>query len=426
MPETVLEFRGVYKKFKRGEKYNTLRDFVPSIFRRIARGNGDSRLEEKEFWAVNDVSFAVEQGEAFGIIGPNGAGKSTILKLLIGIMHPTRGEKLVKGRLSALIEIGAGFHKDLTGRENIFLIGTILGMTKTEIRSKFDEIVDFSGLTEFIDTPVKRYSSGMYARLGFSVAAHVDPDVLVVDEVLSVGDFAFQRRCVQKMNAILHNGATLIFVSHDLKTVADLCHRALLLEKGRVLMLGETHAVISRYLTSNMTNGSGTREKDVYISQVEIRGEKGSTTLFESGETLSIYTRVVSRARHQKLSVVIYIKDSNYYEIFNTSTERLENRTFSPGEGETWDCTFRIALHLTEGSYTLGVIVYQYNIQKLHDEKFPAGMIYVHSEKDVRGGAHLYPELLQLEPVAAAGPSALPPLIPEGRQSGDNRARGKA
>jgi lipopolysaccharide transport system ATP-binding protein len=399
MADIALEMVQVYKKFKRGEKYNTLRDFVPSIFQNLLKRKGNGKLQEKEFWALQDVSFAVKKGESFGIIGPNGAGKSTILKLLIGIMHPTKGEKLVQGRLSALIEIGAGFHKDLTGRENIFLIGTILGMSKGEIKRKFDEIVEFSGLPEFIDTPVKRYSSGMYARLGFSVAAHVNPDILVIDEVLSVGDFAFQRKCVQKMNAILHSGATLIFVSHDLKTVADLCQRALLLEKGRVLMLGETHAVINRYLNSNMLHGGGTPEKDVYISKVDILGEKGSATLFESGEKITIHTQVISRVKHQNLSVVIYIKDSNYYEIFNTSTERLENKTFSPGEGEVWDCTFRISLHLTEGSYGLGVILYQYNIQKLFDEMFPAGMIYVHSEKDVRGGANLYPQLLHLEPV---------------------------
>ena len=209
--DIVLQVENVSKKFVRGEIHDSLRDLIPAM---VARLTGRSRpsAAKKDFWALQNVNFELTRGEAFGIIGSNGAGKSTILKLITGIMKPTTGHITVTGKLSALIEVGAGFHPDLTGRENIYLNGTILGMKKAEIDRKFDAIVEFSGLADFIDTPVKRYSTGMYARLGFSVAAHVDPDILIVDEVLSVGDVVFQNRCLERMNTILRSGATVIFV----------------------------------------------------------------------------------------------------------------------------------------------------------------------------------------------------------------------
>jgi len=181
MADYAVEVQGVCKKFRRGELHDSLRDLLPSLVRGALRRGPRPELAAREFWALHDVSFAVERGKAFGVVGANGAGKSTLFKLLAGILRPTRGAVAIDGRLSALIEVSAGFHPDLTGRENVFLYGTILGMTRQEIRRRFDEIVAFSGLEEFIDTPVKRYSSGMFARLGFSVAAHVDPEVLLVD-----------------------------------------------------------------------------------------------------------------------------------------------------------------------------------------------------------------------------------------------------
>ena len=193
MSDVALRMEHVYKKFRKGEVYNSLRDLIPALTGKMFRQQSISKSDKREFWALQDISFEVKRGESLGIIGPNGAGKSTILKILSRIMRPTKGSMIVNGRLSALIEVSAGFHQDLTGRENIYLNGTILGMTKREIDSKIDQIIEFSGIEEFIDTPVKRYSSGMYARLGFSVAAHGDPDVLIVDEVLSVGDFVFQQ-----------------------------------------------------------------------------------------------------------------------------------------------------------------------------------------------------------------------------------------
>src|SRR5271168_4366066 len=217
----------IYKKFRKGEMYDSLRDLIPALTGKLFRRQELGENDQRDFWALQDISFEVNRGEAFGIIGHNGAGKSTILKILSRIMKPTKGRMIVNGRLSALIEVTAGFHQDLTGRENIFLHGTILGMSKREIRSKLDQIIAFSGLEEFIDTPVKRYSSGMYARLGFSVAAHVDPEVLIVDEVLSVGDYLFQAKCVGRMKEMIRNGSTVLFVSHNLHDISEFCDRCL-------------------------------------------------------------------------------------------------------------------------------------------------------------------------------------------------------
>lgn len=241
----VIEFHNVWKKFKKGEKLNSLRDAVPHIFRNTVTGNND--LSAMEFWALNNVNFEVEKGNVVGIMGPNGAGKSTILKLLSRIMLPTKGQMKINGRLSALIEVTAGFHPELTGRENVYLNGTILGMRKKEIDNKFEEIVEFSGVREFIDTPVKRYSSGMYSRLGFSVAAHMDPDILLVDEVLSVGDSAFQAKCAEKMRELMKVGATIIIVSHSLSLIQSLCKRTILINNGEVLKDGATEEVLPFY-----------------------------------------------------------------------------------------------------------------------------------------------------------------------------------
>ncbi len=248
MSDIALRMEHVYKKFRKGEVYSSLRDLIPALTGKMFRQQELSEDDKREFWALQDLTFEVHRGEALGIIGRNGAGKSTALKILSRVMKPTKGQMVVYGRLCALIEVTAGFHPDLTGRENIFLNGTILGMSKREIAAKLDQIVAFSGLEEFIDTPVKRYSSGMYARLGFSVAAHVDPEVLIVDEVLSVGDYVFQQRCMDRMREVVKNGTTVLFVSHNLKAVMELCSRAILLDRGKMSAIGATDAVVQRYM----------------------------------------------------------------------------------------------------------------------------------------------------------------------------------
>jgi len=249
MAQPGIEFDHVWKKFRRGEFHDSLRDLLPTLARRLlGRGRSTTDVGAEEFWALQDVSFTVSPGEALGIIGGNGAGKSTVLKVLTGILQPNRGRSEIRGRAGALIEIAAGFHSDLTGRENIFLQGALMGMSREHCRRRLDEIIDFSGIGEFMDMPVKRYSSGMNARLGFAIAAHLDPDVLVIDEVLAVGDAAFQTKAYGRIRELATSGIPVLIVSHQLDKVAELCTATILLERGRVLMHDTPAKCIERYL----------------------------------------------------------------------------------------------------------------------------------------------------------------------------------
>lgn len=251
MSTASVSFRQVWKKFRYGEVHDSLRDWIPAFARRlIGRGPPTSELNSGDFWALRDVSFEVSPGDALGIIGPNGAGKSTILKLLTRIVRPTRGSSFVRGRVGALIELSAGFHPDLTGRENVFLQGSIMGMHRREIGQKFDQIVEFAGISDFIDTPVKRYSTGMHARLGFAIAAHLDPDVLIIDEVLSVGDAVFQRKAFARIEEMRRSQIPLVVVSHQLERIAQLCTQALLLNRGRVEYAGTPRETIAVYVNN--------------------------------------------------------------------------------------------------------------------------------------------------------------------------------
>src|SRR5208282_1374274 len=352
MSDVALRMKRVYKKFRKGEVYNSLRDLLPALTGKMFRQQELSEKDKREFWALRDISFEVKRGEALGIIGHNGAGKSTILKILSRIMKPTTGSIVVNGRFSALIEVSAGFHQDLTGRENIFLNGTILGITKREIQSKLDQIIAFSGIEEFIDTPVKRYSSGMYARLGFSVAAHIDPDVLIVDEVLSVGDYAFQQKCLDRMREVISNGAAILFVSHNLKSVAGFCQRCLLLEHGQTVTIGPSQEVISSYLNRSRSEQVKAEEsKSVSISKVTVRNAAGECLRFQSGEKGWIDIELIANKRCHKLSVSLYVTDEQYQSIFDTSTERLGHGNFTLEAGETFTCTFELQLNLATGIY---------------------------------------------------------------------------
>jgi len=253
MTQPRVEFEYVWKKFRRGIKHDSLRDLLPAAARTLF-GERKPRpaLEPNEFWALRDVSFEVPPGATLGIIGPNGAGKSTVLKLLIGILRPNRGSARIEGRTGALIEIAAGFHQDLSGRENVFLQGAIMGMKRAEIARQFDCIVEFAELAEFIDTQVKRYSSGMNARLGFAIAAHLDPEVLIIDEVLAVGDRAFQRKAFERLAEIAGRNIPVVIVSHQLDRVASLCSEAILLDHGRVVLAGTASECISRYVSGGI------------------------------------------------------------------------------------------------------------------------------------------------------------------------------
>lgn len=289
---TAISIQNVSKAYRLGViGHGTLREDLQSWWARV-RGKEDPNriigskeaIEGDTLWALRDVSFDVEQGSVWGIIGANGAGKSTLLKILSRVTAPTSGQIKVRGRVASLLEVGTGFHPELTGRENIFLNGAILGMTKAEVRKKFDEIVAFSEIEKFIDTPVKRYSSGMYVRLAFAVAAHLDPEILVVDEVLAVGDAAFQKKCLGKMGAVAKEGRTVLFVSHNMGAVRNLCQQGIVLRNGRVAYQGGANDAVDFYLDDHpaLADGiSGSERGRVWVrSEKPPQTEKGGNAYF--------------------------------------------------------------------------------------------------------------------------------------------------
>src|SRR5579872_1497639 len=252
--ETVIKVENIGKKYilkhEQADRYKTFAGTLTNIIK------SPVQKSKEEFWALNDVSFDIKQGERVGIIGRNGAGKSTLLKVLSRIVTPTKGRIEITGRVSSLLEVGTGFHPELSGRENIFLNGSILGMSRKEIESKFDEIVAFAEVEKFLDTPVKRYSSGMYVRLAFAVAAHLEPEILIVDEVLAVGDVAFQRKCIGKMNDAADEGRTILFVSHNMGYITALCNKCMLLNAGRTDYFGDINECIKKYNDQNESHSN--------------------------------------------------------------------------------------------------------------------------------------------------------------------------
>jgi lipopolysaccharide transport system ATP-binding protein len=392
MSDVAIRFEHVSKRFALGERFDSLRDLVPALARRVlGRDSGEAR--KGDFWALKDVSLEVRKGEALGIVGHNGAGKSTMLKHLAGIMFPTEGRIEVDGRLSALIEVGAGFHPDLTGRENVYLNGVILGMTRAEVARKFDEIVDFSGLAAFIDTPVKRYSSGMYARLGFSVAAHLDPDILVIDEVLSVGDFVFRQKSLQKMRKIAAGGATVLYVSHNLSSLLDLCPRSVLLDSGVLVADGATAEVIQSYLTRERAKLNLDRDRDVAIRSVSLRGAEGPAIRFRPGERAWIDVSFRANRDCENVAAILQVLDQGLANVLHTSSERLGEPPVTLRQGQTCTVTLELAMHLVGGTYHIGVRLYRYDIQREYDRVLPAETFVILSDVDVGGSANLYPRI---------------------------------
>jgi lipopolysaccharide transport system ATP-binding protein len=418
MSDAALEVEHVFKRFRRGEMYDSLRDLIPALTGRMFRPQPTDVLKSKEFWALKDVSFQVARGEAFGIIGDNGAGKSTMLKLLTGIMRPTSGRIKVRGRLSALIEVSAGFHPDLTGRENVFLNGAILGLKREEIRRRFDEIVAFSGLEEFIDTPVKRYSSGMFARLGFAVAAHVDPEVLLVDEVLSVGDFAFQRKCLERMTQVIQNGTTVVFISHNLRAVGNLCPRSLLLQRGTVAMLGPTPEVLKKYLSENQERRTLEPDRALEITSVTLRGESGPTLQFSSGDRLWITVEATALRRHDDITVLVQIADDQNYTLFETCIDRLGQGVVALKAGQRITCTFELDVGLAEGTFHVNALLYRYTTSQAYDRWPTAATFFVAGPAAVRGPVNLHPRLTDcriFEGEAAPASGREGPVDPDAR-----------
>lgn len=326
MKDYAIKVDGLWKMFR---LYHEKNQYLKAA---IAKGR---RGQYEDFWALQDVTFEIPEGEAFGIIGSNGSGKSTLLKCLAGILTPDRGQLVANGKVAALLELGAGFHPDLSGRENIALNGAILGMTRREIENKFDDIVGFAGLEQFIDTPVKNYSSGMVVRLGFAVAINVEPEILIIDEVLAVGDEEFQQRCFQKIEQFRREGRTIVFVSHGLSQVSQFCHRALWLEKGIVQTLGPAFEVVSEYTgaahhvehveTSDISDepldrwGTG----EVRITKVALSSLDGrDANTFESGQPLKVRIEYEINSPVSELVVGLRITHLHGFNVFGSNTKR--------------------------------------------------------------------------------------------------------
>ena len=352
--DIAISVEGLSKSYLIGHEAHAAHETFREMMVRSARGFGRSLVDVargrqivqgdtvEEFWALDDVSFEVARGEAIGVIGLNGAGKSTLLKVLSRITEPTHGRCAIRGRVASLLEVGTGFHPELTGRENIYLNGAILGMARAEITAKFDEIVAFSEVEQFLDTPVKRYSSGMYVRLAFAVAAHLEPEILIVDEVLAVGDVAFQRKCLGKMQDVAQHGRTVLFVSHNLPAVVDLTSRCLLLEKGRLTMTGESRNVVSHFLAASSERLAAgdisayrrphRDEGWVDIERVSVCGAPLGAAIVQPGDHITIDIDLRAHKAVEDGIVVVNLLN-NHAEVVATLMSTDDEHLFSIGSG---------------------------------------------------------------------------------------------
>jgi len=346
MSYTAIQVENIGKQYYLGEftgNFSTLRD---NIMRRLANPFGMNKKERESFWALDDVSFNVQQGEVVAIIGRNGAGKSTMLKILSRITEPTTGKIRLRGRVGTLLEVGTGFHPELTGRENTYMNGAILGMSRHEIDRKFDEIVDFSAIERFIDTPVKHYSSGMYIRLAFAVAAHLETDILLVDEVLAVGDTAFQQKCLGKMSDVAQAGRTIMFISHNMAAVQDLCPRTVVLHRGKVVIDDKTEIAMPYYLKNLDDEGRETsvydapRELDnmgekVRVSNVRLLNADGEpVTTLQMGEPFRVQVDFEFREAVADVSLIVGL-DTILSTMITTVASEESGQLFSGKAGDT-------------------------------------------------------------------------------------------
>jgi len=354
----ILEICNIGKKYRishRAGGYLSLRERMFDIFRR-------ERQTTEDFWALKDVSFNVEAGESVGIIGRNGAGKSTLLKILSRITPPTTGKVANRGRIASLLEVGTGFHPELTGRENVFLNGSLLGMKRREIESQFDEIVDFSGVEKFLDTPLKHYSSGMQLRLAFAVAAFLEPEILIIDEVLAVGDAEFQRKCMGKMKDVTHSGRTILFVSHDMNAISHLCRRVLVMKQGMIQYDGLPLKALdfyndSRNLPGFFAHTTGHR-KGVYIKAIEVvDAESNGRFRFFHNEEVTLKFDIVINNPDLKCDLFVMILDSQKRRIFATESSQLSSSMQVTIESET----------LVRGTYSVTAYINQPKIARIDE-----------------------------------------------------------
>ncbi|MGA2065026.1 MAG: ABC transporter ATP-binding protein [Thermoguttaceae bacterium] len=347
------------------DKYRTLRESLTAAAAwPLRRLQGKAGGSVEEFWALKDVNLEVEQGEVVGIIGRNGAGKSTLLKILSRITAPTTGRVELRGRVGSLLEVGTGFHPELTGRENVYLNGSILGMSRREIQKKFDEIVEFSGVEKFLDTPVKRYSSGMYVRLAFAVAAHLDPEILIIDEVLAVGDAEFQKKCLGKMGEVAAGGRTVLFVSHNMAAVQAICARGMHLSQGAVIDSGPVSHVLGRYLKSLDRAAAHAFDNDAQrtglghlrLVNIELGTSDGSSNaVVACGDPVRIMFRLNSRANAARLVFALYDQFGAVVSDFDTR-DRCELDA-TGGEDENCITCFIDELTLVPGRYRMNVLI---------------------------------------------------------------------
>jgi lipopolysaccharide transport system ATP-binding protein len=375
MSDSVIRVENLSKKYILGHKeegYKTFRGAMTNATKSLVsafnpRAKKEANRSRDEFWALNDVSFEIKQGDRVGIIGRNGAGKSTLLKVLSRITEPTSGSIRIKGRVASLLEVGTGFHPELTGRENIFLNGAILGMSKVEIESKFDEIVAFAEVEKFLDTPVKRYSSGMYVRLAFAVAAHLEPEILIVDEVLAVGDAQFQKKCLGKMQDVASEGRTVIFVSHQMAAISNLCSSCIVLQSGKLLFSGRTEYAITKYLESGAkSQQDGIKNIKAFrpswakslITSARVLDSKGQEqTNFPLGSDITFeMTFATQDATKLKAPVMgVVINHATFGTIGGVNTRMTGFETYGVSDGSaTMRCTLK-QTPLLQGDYTVDI-----------------------------------------------------------------------
>lgn len=389
-----IVFENVWKKFRRGEYDDSLRDVIPALTKRVlrrARPAADELNEASgDFWAVRDVSFSVCPGDVLGIIGPNGAGKSTVLKLLTKILKPTRGKSEVRGRVGALIEVAAGFHGDLTGRENAFLQGAIMGMKRVEIARKMNDIIEFAGLGDFMDTQVKRYSSGMQARLGFAIAAHLDPDVLIIDEVLSVGDMAFQGRCMERMKQFKARGVAMVFVSHNLQQVSDLCERAIFLQNA-VSAQGPVQDVIAAYLGSATTRHANQTGFPVDVLEARLTDTNGAPVTTVAPGTplrLGVDYAVREATTDFHFGFVLYRSTDNSI-VYDGGVQASEVGLATVSAGDRMHLDFEFRPHLARGQYHVECHVFHNPSQSYLGRLAPAGVFGIAETRTYQGIADI-------------------------------------
>lgn len=355
MSHGIIVAKNISKRFyishEGSQKYTALRDVISNQIKNVFKKNATTDSTE-EFWALNDISFSINQGDRVGVIGRNGAGKSTLLKILSRITEPTSGTINIKGRVASLLEVGTGFHPELTGRENIYLNGAILGMSRVEIKSKFDEIVDFAEIERFLDTPVKRYSSGMYVRLAFAVAAHLEPEILIVDEVLAVGDIQFQNKCLGKMDDVSKKeGRTVIFVSHNMNAIRTLCNRGLLLKKGQVEIDGSVEDVINNYLVENESAKTNLYTSQKNISVPYFKSIQLLTSEIKYNDNVKFAISITSRIATQ-FGIEIEIHDEKGQKISYSSAPHIQGELIKIKEDQTINMEFIIdQVQLASGNY---------------------------------------------------------------------------